>query len=102
MASCVCTTKKIPIQYLFFDLMIDVHRFRYSRLRNKHRGTLTNFLFFSRGYILILSERFIKKSEILLFNEVGYVFSRGYVYCFSQMFQGATLIPESRVQTLKR
>ena len=34
------------------------------------------FGFFSRGYVLIKEGTPLKKSEILLFDEVGYVFSR--------------------------
>ena len=54
------------------------------------------FGFFSMGYVLI---RVIhkKKSEILLFDQVGYVFSRGYVYCFTQMFQGLRLFKGLRL-----
>ena len=55
------------------------------------------FDFFPGATSLLKRVNHKKKSEILLFDEVGYVFSRGYVYCFSQMFQGLRLFKGLRL-----
>ena len=59
-------------------------------------GLLT-YGFFSRGYGLFKESNPLKKSENLLFDVVGYVFPRGYVYCFCQIFQGLCLFKGVRL-----
>ena len=90
----------------------------YSRVRNKHTGMLIIFWrFFPGATFLLKGATFIdfwilknflrnfnflflllciKESNDLLFRG-GYVYSRGYAYCFCQMFQGLCLFKRVRL-----
>jgi hypothetical protein len=57
----------------------------YSRLRNKHRGTLLIFEKKNEGkkmknYCNALFDVKMKNPDVKIFRRVGYVYSRGYVY----------------------
>ena len=60
---------------------------QYSRVRKKHTGTIINF----SGFWLCI------KVSNLCYLRGDYVYSRGYVYCFRQMFQGLCLFKGVRL-----
>ena len=97
----VSSNQILKIQTYENDIRVILYQWAtlcYSRLRNKHRGTLINFwIFFPEATSFFKRVIHKKKSKILSFDEVGYDFSRGYVYCFSQMFQALRLFKGLRL-----
>ena len=63
-------------------------------------GTFINFLFFyflNIFFFTFFPSAMYKKIKLLVILRGGYAYSRGYVYCFCQMFQGLRLFKGVRL-----